>query len=373
MNKVTTTERPAEQLPAVESQSANLLQQIIAAATNPEVDAQKMIAMANLATSLQDREHQQIFARDFAAAIMEMPRISKRNEIVIPGKDGKPGRVQGKFASFENIDAVVRPILARHNLVLTFKIGSDQGVSVTPILTHQLTGYERVGDAMRVPPDTSGSKNAAQAVGSSAQYGKRYAMCAMLNIVTEGDDRDGTSYPLADDEMNDRQIRLVAEARASHKDGNFAVWWDKQLPRDREWLILKGVYAELTGAPQIAGPRTLTDIEPDTGTDNSGGETGDSSRPEPEPEPDTGTDTGGGGKRTAAQMVDDYVAKIKACTTTDAVLEITEDRKTLEWLRKLHDKDQAQYDRASTAASAHYSYLMAKEDSAKRQGDLLPE
>ena len=41
-----------------------------------------------------------------------------------------------------------------------------------------------------LPLDTSGSKNGVQAVGSTVSYGKRYAICALLNIST-GDDTDG--------------------------------------------------------------------------------------------------------------------------------------------------------------------------------------
>jgi hypothetical protein len=239
-----------------DGQSRSLIQMILEAARDPTVDAAKVETMANLAIKLQDRERETQFGQDFAAAVSEMPRISKRGRIIIPAKDGKPAREQGKFAHFEDIDRVVRPILDRHNLVITFRLGSDAGqTTATPILTHR-NGYRDIGEALRVPPDTSGSKNAAQAVGSSSSYAKRYAMCAALNIVTEGEDTDGRSYPLPNDPLNDRQLRLVAEAEQSANDGNYDEWFKRQQPKDREWLVVTGVHARVGGAPALPGPRT---------------------------------------------------------------------------------------------------------------------
>lgn len=240
---------PGRDVAVPASRSDNVLAMLLEAARDPSIDADKVKTMADLGLKLQDRERETRFAQDFAAAVMDMPYISKTNQIVIPAKDGRPERVQGMFASFENLDRVVRPILARHNLVISFKLGSDGGgTTCVPILTHTLTGYRDVGDALRVPPDTSGSKNAAQAIGSSASYAKRYAMCAALNIVTIGEDTDGRGYPLADDPLSDRQQRLVAEAEASHADGNYAEWFGKQTAKDKQWLILRGVHARMGGA-----------------------------------------------------------------------------------------------------------------------------
>ncbi|WP_409524602.1 ERF family protein [Pseudomonas sp.] len=50
---------------------------------------------------------------------------------------------------------------------------------------------------MLLPLDTSGSKNAVQAVGSSTSYGKRYVMSALLNLTTRGEDDDGHAVPTA--------------------------------------------------------------------------------------------------------------------------------------------------------------------------------
>ncbi len=336
--------------------SNSLIEQVVAMSTNKDVDAAKVEAMANLAMRMQDREISMAYAKDFAAAVSEMPRISKQNRIVIPGKGDQPGRVQGKFASWENIDKVIRPILSAHNLVLTFKLGTpnDGGIACTPILTHRTTGFRDIGDTMRVPPDTSGSKNAAQAVGSSSSYAKRYAACAMLNIVTEDEDRDGTNYPLATDELNDRQQRVVDEAHQAHKDGNYQAYWGNLTAQDRQLLVLRGVHAELTGAPQLPGPRTLPADAIDDGD-----------QPEPEPEREIRRDPP---PRTGQkdEMAERYIAKIESCENTDQIVAINDDQATKKWLGKLKAENPQEHERATTASSRHFATLMAKEDAADR-------
>ena len=53
--------------------------------------------------------------------------------------------------------------------------------------------------------DSTGSKNAVQAVGSSTSYGKRYTAMALLNITTGGEDDDGTAAG-APETLNDEQL-----------------------------------------------------------------------------------------------------------------------------------------------------------------------
>lgn len=355
MNQVATVDK--EQLPA--SASSNLLDQIVQAASNPEVNADKMEQLANLALNLRREEQRERFNRDLAAAMMKMPRISKQNTIIIPANPNKGTRerTQGKFASYENIDAVIRPILAESNLALRFKLrGDENGTYCTPILIHT-NGWVDEGEELRVPPDTSGSKNAAQAIGSSSSYAKRYAACAALNIVTEDEDRDGTNYPLADDPLNDRQERLVKEAHAAHADGNYSKWWADVSAADRAFLVIRGVHAQLTGAPQLPGPRTLTE-ESDTVANEP-------TRREPEPEPEQGET-----KRSPEQMVEAYEARLAKCQTEDQLMEIQQEPRTTRWLSQLQKNHPQLFERATTSSSTRYAQIVAQQR-ASEEGKLV--
>jgi hypothetical protein len=232
-------------------QSDNLLAQVIAAAKDPSIDAAKMETLARLVNTQQDREREIEFNQSKNAALMEMPVITKSGIILMRDKNNPSAtpREQGRFAKWEDMDRVVRPILARHNLALSFDMAERQGggITVTPILSHT-NGYTQRGGAFPVPPETSGSKNAAQAMGSSASYGKRYAGTAMLNIITEGEDDDGnggrgsvTHLPF------EREQAVAVDAKAAFEAGAYADWFSKQSPKDRAWLISSGKHTEFGG------------------------------------------------------------------------------------------------------------------------------
>lgn len=224
--------------------SGGLLAQIVAAATNPAVDASKMQAMADLALRLQGHEQQQSFNKDLNAAIMEMPVISKAGRIEIR----KDGRViqSTPFAKFEDIDRVVRPICARHNLSYSFEVGGDKGtITVRPIIRHA-NGHVERGEAMPLPIESSGSKNPVQGSGSSVTYGKRYALCAAFSIMTEGLDMDG--HNVRDVVLpHEREDTVMREARAAQAGGIYQEWFMRQSPRDRAWLVQSGNHTQLGG------------------------------------------------------------------------------------------------------------------------------
>lgn len=281
-------------------QSGNFLQAILQAATDPSVDATKVETMAELAIKLQDRERETQFNQSVNAAIQEMPVITREGIIQIPAKDGKPARVQGRFARFEDIYRVVRPILERHQLAIRFNVGeTQQAITVQPILSHA-NGYTERGEAMRLPADQSGSKNATQAVGSSVAYGKRYTMCAMLNIVTEGVDNDGTTgvyVPLP----YEREQTVLGEAEAAHQANRYSEWFSTQGPKDRAWLISSGNHERFGGQTQLPGPRQPVQPPPEEHSQQRGG----ASKPTRE--------------ERAAKWVASFIEELKTCRSVSEV------------------------------------------------------
>lgn len=340
-----------------ETNSANLIERIIDASTNTNVDAQKMETMTNLAIKLQDREMIAQFNRDLNAAIMEMPRITKRGRIVIPAKDGRPEREQGRFAKFEDIDFVVRPILNRHNLTIRFDVGhSDAYVTVTPILSHA-NGYVDRGEAMKLPIDTSGAKNNTQGAGSSTSYGKRYAMCAALNIVMEGEDDDGRGGSLASDPVSDVQHRLVEMGRQAAAEDRYQDWFDAQTPRDRAWLVQTGRHAEFGGEQENLPPPESVRSEKNQD---------DSSTPPPPPPPPPA----GRKKRTPEQMVSDYETRIEKIESLDDLREFQSEKGTVKFTESIREKHPALMQRIIDANTGAAQRLAPDDDADEdRSGD----
>jgi hypothetical protein len=301
---------------------AQTLLMVREAMLNPDVDAEKAKVMAELMASLEDRAMASEFNRDLNAALSEMPVITKAGIITIPAKDGRPARTQGRFARFEDIDRVVRPILQRHNLTIRFEIGSEpnSAVSVRPILSHA-NGHTERGEAMKLPRDESGAKNAVQGTGSAASYGKRYAMCAALNIITEGTDDDGSLGKFAIDMPHEREVAVLEGAEAAQAEGWYQDWFAKQSTKDRSWLVSSGNHLRLGGelpalpstensSVQAEGSRRTYEkaAEIDQATQGlaGGGQQGAPGRPEP----------GKHDVSTPAGWAANFIEKCKAAPTT---------------------------------------------------------
>ncbi len=124
------------------------------------------------------------FNQDLHAAMSKMPPVMR-------GKAKKAGQMDLSYAKLEDIQDITTKILAEHYISLRFKLGSEGGkTTAQPIFSHT-NGYFEEGGILEVPNDTSGSKSAAQSVGSSATYAMRYALCAALNIRLIDFDDDG--------------------------------------------------------------------------------------------------------------------------------------------------------------------------------------
>lgn len=212
------------------------------ALTNPDVNTEKAIAMANLMWRIEDREREAEFNRAKIAAIRDIPAIFKR---------GENTHTSTRYAKFEDYHRAVMPVLARHGLTIDFRIGSEgRDITVQPLLRHE-NGFVEEGGIMRGPPDEGKGRSSIQAVGSASSYLKRYSMRAMLNIVEDGEDDDGQGG--AGRQLNDRQHQLLVEAEEKHSRGEYAGWFERLPPKDKALLIERGVHARCGGQPLLPG------------------------------------------------------------------------------------------------------------------------
>jgi hypothetical protein len=159
--------------------STAIIQVIERAALNPEVDIDKMERLLQMQERVLDRQALMAYSAAMAAMQAELPSIAER------GKGNN-----GHYATLEDIVDTVRPILQKHGFAVSFRIVTqERGIEVTGVLMHR-DGH-REETSMLLPADVSGNKNAVQAFGSSTSYGKRYVLCALLNITTRDQDDNG--------------------------------------------------------------------------------------------------------------------------------------------------------------------------------------
>lgn len=156
------------------------------AASDPAVDIDKLERLLSMQERLQASQALAAYNADMATLQAHMPSISKDAKIVVAGT------VRATYASFENIVSTIRPLLDDYGFSVTFKTTFEgELLCVLGRISHRSGHSEET--VIKLPFDTSGSKNDVQAIGSSVSYGKRYALCMLLNIATGGEDDDGAS------------------------------------------------------------------------------------------------------------------------------------------------------------------------------------
>lgn len=195
--------------PAMEA--AAYISMIERASRDPSVDLDKMERLMQMHQAAMERNAKAAYASALAEMQAHLPVVAERGTIQI--SRGSPGQ---SYALWEDINEAIKPVLAQYGFALSFRTGrTDAHIVVTGILSHRDGHSEET--TMHLPLDTSGSKNAVQAVGSSTSYGKRYTASALLNLTSRAkEDRDddgasaGQRETITDEQ--EMQLREMAES-----------------------------------------------------------------------------------------------------------------------------------------------------------------
>jgi hypothetical protein len=196
---------------AVSSESAAILSIIERAARDQSVDIDKMERLLQMQERLVAQRAKAAFTAALVAVKPRLPVVDRRGRIEVRDKNDREKVIQSTpFALWEDIDERITPVLADHGLVLSFRSGvaHDGKITVTGVLSHSEGHSEET--TITLPHDSSGSKNAVQAVGSSTSYGKRYTATLLLNIRTRGEDDDGKAGGIGE-LISDDQLRTLRD------------------------------------------------------------------------------------------------------------------------------------------------------------------
>lgn len=204
---------------AATSDTTAFLQMIERAARDPAVDLDKMERLILLRDRMLAHEAKMAFNEALSHVQSKLPVIDRKGRIVIRDKNNEERiRQSTPYALFEDINEAVKPIIAEHGFSISFRTGSheDGRIKVTAILKH--AGGHEEETTIILPHDSTGSKNAVQAIGSSTSYGKRMTMCALLNITSRGEDDDGKASGKAPDTITDEDVsdlsRFITETKS---------------------------------------------------------------------------------------------------------------------------------------------------------------
>lgn len=196
VKKIETTDiaAPEAQLPA--DPMVSMIERIC---MDPEADMAKLERMLDMKERHEAQKAKAAFAEAFARASAEFPTIP------LNGK----GHNQKPYATLKDITRLTRPVLAAHGLALTFSIDVGEQVVVTAELMHE-AGHSKT-TSIALPRETSGSKNAVQAVGSSQTYGQRYTAQAILGLSLGDDTEDDGAGANAGAAITEEQFRELQD------------------------------------------------------------------------------------------------------------------------------------------------------------------
>lgn len=161
---------------------------ITAAASNPQVDIEKMERLWAMHERMVARDAEQAFNASMTAAQSQMGRISA---------DATNPQTRSKYATYGQLDRHVRPIYTTHGFAISFDSGDGAPDGHTRVLAYvsHSGGHTRTYHA-DIPNDGKGAKGGdvmtkTHATGSAKSYGKRYLLKDIFNLAIGEDDDDG--------------------------------------------------------------------------------------------------------------------------------------------------------------------------------------
>lgn len=186
--------------------SAELVAMIGAAAQSKDVDPAKLGQLLDFKERIEARDAKALYTASMAQMSRVLPRITKDGKIDLGGRGSAI-----KFATWEHVDAVLRPILAEHGFSLSFPTRVENGQLIMACVVSHVGGHSEQSEAP-VMPDAGPGRNQTQAIGSGRSYTKRYLTLDMLNIVTVGQDDHGKAAGFITVEQGDTLRDLISEA-----------------------------------------------------------------------------------------------------------------------------------------------------------------
>jgi ERF superfamily protein len=249
----------------VGTRETSLMEVISRAASDPNADADKMERLLGMYERITAQQAKMAYTSALAEMQPNLPVIDRKGRITVPAKAGFHEGHSTPYALWEDVNDAIRPVLHDYGFALSFRIGlADDGkITVTGVLSHREGHQEET--TITLMHDSSGSKNAVQAVGSSTSYGKRYTAMALLNITSRApmdkdDDGDAAdpNFWITEEQVADL-VALMEEVGA-HRDKfcNFLkVDTLARLPKKRFQEAVKALEAKRKAAPKKDDPEIV--------------------------------------------------------------------------------------------------------------------
>ena len=220
--KLATAERPSSLIARDEPEdnTAQVLNMIVRAATNPDVDVDKMERLMAMHDRIVARQAEAEFNDAMALCQAELKPISANAE---------NKQTKSRYATYSALDYECRPIYTKHGFSPSFDTGKSTPDDPVPenhirIVCHlgHRGGFTRDYHA-DIPADGKGAKGGdvmtkTHAAGSAYTYGQRYLLKLIYNLAIDmDDDGNAAAAALVSPEQKDQIIELIKEVEADTK------------------------------------------------------------------------------------------------------------------------------------------------------------
>lgn len=157
---------------------------------NALVQVELMERLSTLQQRMEDRQAEREYGVAKHALAMELPTIPKRHKISFIDKNNQ--QQEREYADRVDIESVLDPLCRKHGFSKEYSTHTnDKGWSAQVLTVRHASGHKEVYYSPYMPLDTTGAKNNNQGAGSTAEYGKRYAVVGAFNILGVDWDDDG--------------------------------------------------------------------------------------------------------------------------------------------------------------------------------------
>lgn len=203
-----------------QSNATSLLQAITQAASNPQIDIEKMERLFAM--------HQKMVAGEAESAFNAAMARAQANIIPV-ATNAANDFTKSRYATLAIINAAITPIYAAEGLSISFDTADSPVAGCLRIIAHvsHSQGHTRQYH-IDLPPDDTGSagkvnKTKVQATGSTNSYARRYLVMMIFNVATRDDD-DGVQ---GREQTEEHKPKKKAEGLPPYTDADF----EADLPR----------------------------------------------------------------------------------------------------------------------------------------------
>lgn len=169
------------------------------------MDLEKLEKFMELQERHEAREAKKVYTQAMAAFKKNPPEIDKDKRV---SYETQKGTTEYSHATLANVTTKINQSLSEHGLSASWVTVQPNGnITVTCTITHSMGHSEST--SLTAEPDTSGSKNAIQAIGSTISYLERYTILALTGLATHDMDTDGQTGEV--EYINEKQLSTIVD------------------------------------------------------------------------------------------------------------------------------------------------------------------